>query len=86
MSVYIFTYGTSNTYPYHGGWTQVNANSRAAAIAAFRAVHPDVVEDCINCCDIYTVDDFVKTSMFKNGNLGSMCHEVITLCVEVKRA
>lgn len=83
MKAFIFTYGTSSSFPFHGGWTQVNALNRGEAIAAFRAVHPDVNEGLLNCCSVYTIDEFVKTSMFKNGNLGSQCHEVITLSVEV---
>lgn len=79
---YYFTYGTSPTYPYEGGWTVVYAVSRSQAVHLFRAVHPDVREGTVNCADIYTQEQFEQTKMYKTGtNLGAGVHEVLGLSI-----
>ena len=75
---FFFTYG-SEGHPFYGGWTIVGAESREQAVALFRLVHPDRIEGIINCADIYTVDQFLTTNMYKEGNFGHRCYEVITL-------
>lgn len=83
MERFYFTYGTSDSMPFHGGWSIVDAPDRTSAIALFRALHPDSTLGLLNCSSIYTEDDFVKTSMFYNGNFGYYCQEYIN--VEVFR-
>lgn len=78
---FFFTYGTSEQFPFVGGWTEVHAPSKRAAIAAFRAVHPDVNEGVANCSSIYNEVDFVYDDMYTKGNFGAHCHEVIDLSV-----
>lgn len=78
MAKFFFTYGTSGQ-PFVGGWTEVNAPNRKAAVAAFRAFHPDKIGNLVNCSSIYSETEFQHTEMAKSGNFGAFCHETITL-------
>lgn len=83
MEKFIFTYGTEGR-PFYGGWTEVVAPDRKSACAAFRAIHPDKTEGLLNCCDVYSVANFNRTTMAgPKGNFGKFCHETIVLAVEV---
>lgn len=82
MKKFYFTYGTSKSYPFRGGWTEVIAPNRSMAIGAFNAVHPPQVEDIINCSFVYDETTFKTFEMYKNGNLGARCHERITISIE----
>ena len=78
---YYFTYGTSESMPYKGGWTEVHADNINQAVALFDAVHPRKSE-FVNCSSIYTEEQFIKTSMFiENDNFGAGCREIISLNV-----
>lgn len=83
MAKYYFTYG-SEGQPFSGGWTEVIAPNLRMACGAFRAVHEDKTEGLLNCCSVYNEADFEedRNGMFKTGNFGKYCHEVITLNVE----
>lgn len=76
MQKYYFTFGTSDKFPFHGGWVEVFAPDRSKAVATYRSHHPDVNEGIINCSDIYTEEQFMKSEMV-HGNLGASCHEVL---------
>lgn len=76
---FYFTYGTWKGFPYKGGWTVVKADDKEKAISIFRLYHPDHHENCINCTDVYGEDYFHKSKMYKGGNLGAYCHEIIEL-------
>lgn len=79
MAKFYFTYG-SEGHPFVGGWTEVEAQNRDEAVCAFRACHPDGKTDGFpNCCNIYSEEDFKRTSMYACGNMGHHCHETITL-------
>ncbi len=81
MKKYYFTYGTSEDFPYKGGWTVVIAESMKDAIALFDLVHPRR-SDFVNCSSMYNEAQFSKTEMCKNNdNFGAGCHEVIELTV-----
>lgn len=82
MPKFYFTYGTSRQYDFQGGWTEVEAPSRSAAIAAFRAYHPDRRIGVLNCSDVYCEDEFRRSDMETEGNFGSYCHERIRLLRE----
>ena len=82
LNTYYFTYGTSESYPYQGGWTEVKAPTLAAAKNIFRAVHPDRTRGILNCADFYDEDTFKKTEMWSEGNFGERCVENICLRVE----
>lgn len=81
MDKYYFTFGTSERFPFRGGWVEVLAPDRAAAVRTFRARYPDVNEGIVNCSDIYTSDQFSRSGMV-HGNLGAGCHETL-ICQEV---
>lgn len=77
MARFYFTYG-SEGQPFVGGWTEVEAEDRRKACAAFRAYHPDKTEGLLNCSDVYTQEEFMQSGMVKD-NLGACCHEYISL-------
>lgn len=79
---FYFTYGTEG-HPYYGGWTEVEAPSWEAAVAAFRAYHPDELKGIVNCAFIYTEAHFMATRMSREGSFGHRCHERIVLRREV---
>lgn len=74
---YYFTYG-SGGMPFQGGWTEVFADDVKKAIAAFQVYHPNK-NGYINCCCVYPQEEFERGDMFKNGNFGKKCQEVIRL-------
>lgn len=78
MARYFFTYGTDGQ-PFVGGRTEVDAPDGHAACAAFRAYHPDKTEGLVNCSSIYDEEHFKLTEMYRKGNFGFRCHEIITL-------
>ena len=83
---YYFTYGTDEQYPYILGWTRVAAPSREAAVAAFRAYHPNRNgSGCVNCASIYTEEQFNATSLPFEGNGGVFEQEYIRLCKTVNK-
>lgn len=75
---YYFTYGTDG-YPFCGGWTEIEANTKAEACSLFRAVHPDKLPGVLNCSFVYSEDQFMNTVMYKNGNYGFFMKERISL-------
>ena len=77
MARFYFTYG-SEGYPFVGGWTEVEAEDRHKACAAFRTYHPDKTEGLLNCSDVYTQEEFMQSGMAED-NLGARCHEYISL-------
>ena len=83
MPKFYFTYGTSQTFPFQGGWTEVIAPNRQAAVGAFRAIHPDVTPNIINCSFIYSEEQFKNTCLNDGtGNMHLFCHERITIQAE----
>lgn len=80
-----FTYGAhAPEQPFHGGWTLVKAPTWQMAVGAFQAVHPSNSQTgLLNCCKAYSEEEFKATEMYKKGNFGVYCHEVITIKREV---
>lgn len=79
MMKFYFTYGVEGQ-PFIGGWTEVEAPDGHTACAAFRAFHPDKIEGLVNCCSIYTEEQFKATNMAgPNGNFHRFCHEKIII-------
>lgn len=76
MERFYFTFGTSQQFPYRGGWIEVHAPDYHAAVKTFRKKFPDINEGIVNCSDIYTATQFEKSEMI-DGNLGAFCHEVL---------
>lgn len=76
MERFYFTFGTSEQFPFYGGWVEVLAPNYNAAVKTFRAKHPDIHEGIVNCSDIYTAAQFERSEM-ADGNLGASCHEIL---------
>ena len=75
---FFFTFGTSDDYPFYGGWVEVFADTRETAIEKFRTKYPDLHENTVNCAFIYSEAEWNKTSMAKYGsNQGFGCQDVI---------
>ena len=72
-----FTFGTSDKYPYRGGWVKVYAFDKLQACEAFRREYPDKTKGLLNCAGIYSEDFFEDSKMFSNGNFGAYCHDVV---------
>ena len=72
-----YTYGTSERYPFCGGWVEVEANTMKQAHALYRAAYPDRDPGILNCADYYTEEQFRRTGMMETGNLGAYCHRII---------
>lgn len=83
MPKFYFTYGTSESYPFKGGWTEVEAPDMRTAIAVFRLAHPDKAENTINCAFYYTEEEFYADDSFVNGNRGHGVWERLKLTQEV---
>ena len=85
MSIFYFTYGSDERFPYQGGWTEVEAPTLKDACDLFRLVHPwrDPTVPIGNYSDVYTEEEFRETDMPLYGNRGAYCHERIALNVEV---
>ena len=81
MSKYYFTYGTEGQ-PFVGGWTEVEAPDEDAACDAFRAYHPDKTDGLLNCSSVYDEAHFKLTEMYRRGNFGHRCREVIRVTRE----
>ena len=78
MNKYYFTYGSSGQ-PFVGGWTTVIAPTRRMACILFRYYHPDKTEGVLNCASVYDEDTFEMSEMYRDGNFGERCHEIIQL-------
>lgn len=78
MQKFYFTYGTDPAYPFQGGWTLIVAPDEKTAVQIFRVFHPDRFgSGCLNCADYYRGERFEKSKMYKDGNFGAYCREVI---------
>ena len=77
---FYFTYGSSGM-AYEGGWTEVEAPSRATAIQAFSVFHRPV-NHMMACSDLYSEEEFRKTGMLDGGNFGAKTREKITITRE----
>lgn len=80
MPKFIYTYGTEGQ-PFRGGWSEVIAPDRRMADQLFTLIHPCKHGDLLNCCSIYTEEQFQRTQMYLHGNFGVRCHETIKLSV-----
>ena len=78
MKDFFFTFGRDKRYPCQGGWVNVKAPDINTAIAVFKLYYPHPEDDnTLNCADYYTEEQFMETEMYKTGNLGAFCHEII---------
>lgn len=75
---YYFTFGTNKAHPYQKGWIVITAPSMQHAVDLFQEeLFPEYHQDnknTVKCAFIYSEDDFQKTDMYENGNMGVFCH------------
>lgn len=76
---FYYTYGLSETQPFKGGWTCIEAEDMEQANEIFRLIHPNNENGFLNCAGVYREDSFQKTSMFTKGCFGHRTREVIKL-------
>lgn len=76
---YFITFGSDN--PIHSnGWVEVIADNREDANNKFSTRFGKLARSeygfmNYSCC--YSEAEFIKTKMYKHGNFGAYCHEVI---------
>lgn len=79
MSKFYFTFGSSGQ-AFVGGWVEVVAADREAAINLFWALYQgeDTGLSIVNCAGIYSEEEFMRTSMGILGeNFGKRFHASI---------
>ena len=74
----LFSFGTSEQFPFQGGYIIINAPNKIAAVEEFRRLYPDVHPGILNCSDVYTNPNLIK-NFKESGNLGAGCHLYIPL-------
>lgn len=74
MQEFYFTFGSSNGFPYQGGYLIVVAHTKEEAFEKFRRKYPDRHEDTLNCAFYYTRKEWESLSTHDMGE----CHEVIS--------
>lgn len=83
LTKYYFTFGNDPEFPYKGGWVTVIAEDMLQAMRIFAARFPN--EDHLLCAEVYAQDEFRKTPMYLNGNMGAYSHEVIGIIKRRKK-
>ena len=76
LDTFYFTFGSSELYPFQGGWLEITAPNKREAIRVFRKHFPNREgSNCYNAADCYDSDTFKNhTDMLETGNLGAFCH------------
>ena len=77
MARFYFTFGSSEEFPYQGGWVEVLAKDIHEAFRKFRAYFPNRQEGILNCSDYYTEQAFESSGVKDTGNRGAFCHKTI---------
>ncbi len=71
ITTFVFTYGADHWS--QGGWTEITTETEEDAQSVFRGLHGSLS----NCSSVYPEEEFLKTKMFRDGNLGKRCVESI---------
>ena len=80
MPKYYFTYGTDPSYPFQGGWTEIEAPAKPSACIIFKMFHPNLPGSAgvLNYAGLYTEEEFIASGMAgPEGNFGAFCQELI---------
>lgn len=75
--VFFFTYGTSKSQPFSGGWTQISADSYEDACDVHARIFGLTGDGLGRFCSAYTEAMWAKTDMGSKGNLGAFCQMVL---------
>lgn len=77
-SPFFFTYGTDdNIMPFVGGWSVIYAETRNEAINKHHKKHGFTKDGFGRYAGDYDEEEFKKTNMRNNGNLGGFLQELI---------
>ena len=80
---FLFSFGTSEQFPFQGGCIIINAPNKIAAVEEFRRLHPDIHPGILNCSDVHTNPNLIKDlKKFRNTVLCSVigkCDEFLFL-------
>lgn len=78
MNKYYITFGSEGQV-FKGGWVEIFADSEIEARDKFEDYYPDSLtqDGFLRFAASYDEETFKKTKMYKNGNLGNKCHEII---------
>ena len=75
---FIYTFGSSDSFPHHGGWVEVQAQDRATADEIFRSRYPDRTPGTLNCASIYTQEEFQSIwDKYYKGTDWDVCHQIL---------
>lgn len=83
MAKFYFTYGYEG-YAFKGGWTVIEAGDYFNAKNAFLAYHGGYSTGCFPCSMMYDEEEFARTGMAENGNLGAFEWERINFSRTIK--
>ncbi len=94
MATFYFTYGQGEPedthQAYKGGWTEVEAETPAQSIEAYKIFHPLTDGGFLPCCGVACTQEYMSEpnmfcpgGMLKEGNGGYFCHDRITIRREV---
>ena len=76
LEKFYFTFGSSEIYPFQGGWVTIYAKDKREAIKAFMSKYPNRPgSDCFNASDCYQEEEFKSIELFNSGNLGKFNHK-----------
>lgn len=71
-----FSFGTSEHFPFHGGWVEVLAPNRMEACEMFSSHYPKR-DGLINCAFVYDEREWRQAGMDGETAPGHVCHQVI---------
>lgn len=77
MKKWYFTFSLNDHFPYQGGWVIVEAETEHKARKIFNEKYPPFENGLLRCAFVYSEEEFMKTTMAKEGNYDAWCHEVI---------
>lgn len=75
--VFFFTYGTSDVYPFEGGWTQISAETHSDACDIHKRKFGLLDGGTGRFAFSYTEEMWAKTDMGSKGNCGAFCQMVL---------
>lgn len=76
----LFTFGSSDQFPFKMGYVSITAPSEKEAIAAFQRNWPDVNEGIVNCASIYSEPEAVAR-IKEHGNGQAGCHKNLDITI-----
>lgn len=77
LNNYYFAFGTSESFPFQGGWVIIKAPDIVTAKKIFMLYFPNEA-GYLNCSFVYPEASFKETKMYREAdNIGAGCHMII---------